>query len=309
MNRPPRKKKAAEPTPDRQEQAAAAPESAATSQDDRNIVSIDQAFQEADVEDKVWLFWERNKGTLIGGSLLAIIAVLGVEGYRYSQRQAEINLQKDYQQAVTETELASFGNAHAAKPLGAFALLEAADDKYEVGDFSEAASLYGQSAVNLIGTPFYGRALLGEAMALIKSGQADTGASKLSQLADDSGALDATRAEAAFNLSLLALAQGNYPEANQWVEKVHTLSADSLWDQRAQSLADNTPELEALRASQPSGESSINVEAAPKEDLPPSEVTSPVDSTAAAMPDTEAQPDAEQAITSIPETGDAEDAE
>lgn len=270
MNRPPKKNKATEsstnrnPRPVESDPLAPATQHGqpAPEQDDRNLVNIDQAFQEADVEDKVWLFWQRNKAVLIGGSILALIGVLAVQGYSFYQGQAEVALQNDYLEANKENTLETFGQANANKPLGAFALLESADKLYLNKEYSKAADLYGQAASGLTGTPFSGRAQLGEGIALIKDGKSEAGAAKLKLLTSDTSTLDSLRGEAAFNLALLALENGQVAEAKSMLDIIDTLPADSVWPQRAQALINNTPELDDLTAEQTSGESSIQVSAA-----------------------------------------------
>ena len=38
------------------------------SDDDRNLVVVDEDFANADAEDRLWLFWERNKNLIVNPS-------------------------------------------------------------------------------------------------------------------------------------------------------------------------------------------------------------------------------------------------
>lgn len=214
------------------------------SQDDRNIVGVDDAFKEADVEDKVWLFWERNKNTLIFAAVAAMVAAVAVQVWRIYQERAFVSMQQQYQVAVQDpAELLAFGNSQAARPLGAFALLQTADARYRDGEYAQAAELYAKAVPGLGGLPFADRAQLGRGMSLIKADDRAAGSAILNELAHRTTVLDAVRAEAAFDLALLAMADKQYDEAKRWLAQIDALADAPGWAQQANMLRENSPEL------------------------------------------------------------------
>jgi hypothetical protein len=59
--------------------------------DDRNLVVVDDDFVNADAEDRLWLFWERNKTIIvrsITSIVVGVIAFLAFYFWKESQKQA-----------------------------------------------------------------------------------------------------------------------------------------------------------------------------------------------------------------------------
>ncbi|WOO41688.1 tetratricopeptide repeat protein [Rubellicoccus peritrichatus] len=247
MNRPPKKKKQHEGDLSRdprfdQKDLEEAPDLA--KQDDRNLVGVDEAFKDADVEDKVWLFWQKNGKSMIAGGVVALIAVLAVQGYRVYENKALEAMKAEYQAAEgEEATLLSFGEANASATLGAFALLESADAKYVEENYAEAGKLYAQASTGLSGTAFGARAELGQAMASIKSGDTAAGSSELTRIAGDATLIGSIRGEAAFNLVLLALQNNDFEVAKQRLVELESIEDAPIWAQQAKMMRENVPEL------------------------------------------------------------------
>lgn len=247
MNRPPKKKKhhkddlSRDPRFD-QKDLEEAPDLA--HQDDRNLVDVNDAFKDADVEDKVWLFWQKNGKALVAGGVVALIAVIAVQLYELYEEKALADMQISYQAAeADEASLLTFGEANASASLGAFALLEVADAKYAERDFAEAGKLYAQAATGLAGTPFGARAELGQAMTAIKAGDTATGTAELTRIGADASLIGTIRGEAIFNLALIALQDSDYTTAKQRLTELESLEGAPIWNQQAKMLRDNVPEL------------------------------------------------------------------
>ncbi|WP_309384529.1 tetratricopeptide repeat protein [Cerasicoccus frondis] len=244
MNRPPKKNKqrqdglVEDPRFSREELERAAPQDHANAKgDDRNIVEIDDAFAEADLEDRAWLYWQNNKGTIIAAIVIAILGVVGVNTWKMMQANQVTSLQEEYSQAVGDAEkLQAFGAANGEAKLGGIALLKAADDKYAAGDYDSAIGLYQQSLTPLKETIIVGRARLGVGMSQIKAGQADAGKNTLSAIIESSNILAAIRAEAALEVAQLELAAGNRDAAQKLLQKVSDMENVTYWKSMAQSL-------------------------------------------------------------------------
>jgi len=264
MNRPPKKKKIHQDDLSRDprfnpDDLKNAPDLA--QQDDRNLVGVDDAFRDADVEDKVWLFWQKHGKAIIFGGGLALVFVLGFQGYQLYQENQISQMQADYLAVAMGAPevLQSFGLSHSGQPLGAFALLRAADDRYIAGDYTEAATLYEEAIPGLTGTAFGGRAELGAAMSLIKGGQSEAGQAALERISADGSLLGAIRGEATFNLALLMLAAKDYEAANRYLNVLSTISQAEIWAQRGSLLREGVPELTRLQPD----ESEPGIEATP----------------------------------------------
>ncbi len=59
--------------------------------DDRNLVVVDEDFVNADAEDRLWLFWERNKGVIVKATTAVVVGILGYLAFFFwneSRREA-----------------------------------------------------------------------------------------------------------------------------------------------------------------------------------------------------------------------------
>jgi len=245
MNRPPKKKKQSkdglveDPRFSREEleHAESAKSAPPADGDDRNLVEIDDAFAEADLEDRMWLYWQQNKVGIIAAIVIAILGVVGVNTWKMMQADQKLAMQADYNAAIGDTEqLRSFGEANRSTLLGGLALLEAADDQYAAGEYTAAAELYSQSLEPLQESVVVYRARLGLAVSQIKSGQLDLGKNTLQSLLDASSALASIRAEAAVELAQIELANGNRDAAKALLQRVEDLPYAEYWKARAKSL-------------------------------------------------------------------------
>lgn len=243
MNRPPKKKKTQQdglvedPRFSREELENAAPQQLKAEGDDRNIVEIDDAFAEADLEDRAWLYWQNNKGTIIAAIVIAILGVVGVNTWKLMQENQTAALQEEYSQSLGDAEkLQSFGAANSDTTLGGIALLKTADDKYAAGDYQAAIGFYQQSLTPLKDTIIVGRASLGQGMAQIKAGQIDAGKVTLTKLIESTSVLTAIRAEAALEVAQLELAAGNRDAAKALLERVTQMEDVTFWKSMAEGL-------------------------------------------------------------------------
>ena len=209
--------------------------------DDRNLVHVDDAFKEADLEDQVWLFWNKNKHFLIGLFVLVLLGFGGIEGYKLYREGAIASMQKNYSAAETTDEKIAFGENNLSMPLGGFALLEAADTTYEGGDYAKAASLYQQASQGLEGSYLYGRALIGEAMSKVMAGQTEAGKSLLKSISVNGDLLEAIRAQAIYNLGIIALSEDNTEEASRYLQQVTQLTPDGPWGNLASAQLTEIP--------------------------------------------------------------------
>lgn len=210
--------------------------------DDRNLVEIDEAFKEAEFEDKVWLFWERNKTIIITGIIAAILATVAVQGVRIYQENRLAAIQTDFMAATTNEERIEFATANSGHPLAGIALLEAADDLYANDSFSEAAPLYADAATSFAQTPeLKARALLGQGVALARGGDRSQAVTILNSLARDTTAADALRAEAAYHAAIISLEEGQTEQARETLQSILPLRYAGIWRDQAERTLKRIP--------------------------------------------------------------------
>ena len=225
--------------------------------DERNTVLVDDDdFSNAELEDKVWLYWNRNKASIIFTVVAMFGIVLGTQYYRYATEQSRIERQNAYLEADTPEEKAAFGAEHSSHALGGLALLEAADAEFTEGEYAAAAETYAKAAEALDGQILDGRARLGVAMSQILSGEKEAGMAQLETLSGSSEAPAAIRAESAFHLAVLYIEESQYEQALDLLQSIEAQG----WQNRAQNLIAEVPELADLRQERAS-ETTVTAEA------------------------------------------------
>jgi hypothetical protein len=196
--------------------------------DDRNLVKVDESYAGGDFEDRLWLFWRRQKNNIIILIGLACLGVIGWQGWKLYQQHLVDQLQAEYQKADGGPGLLAFAQAHPDITLGKLAQLEAADAFYKDGKFADAAKAY-TDAIALWGTETYGqRARVGLAMSLLQNNDASGAHQQLESLAKDTQAVAYYRAEAAFDLAILDAKAGDQKDVLQWIEQIKSLK-DQSW--------------------------------------------------------------------------------
>ncbi len=219
--------------------------------DDRNLVVVDDDFKNADAEDRLWLFWERNKTALVRGTTAVVLAVLGLLLYEFvwkaGRREA---LHQDYNACLDEPARRAFAAKHAGEPLAAVALAEVADELKASAKFAEAAKAFDEAArlAGLAGeTPVVkalgARARLEAALARVDGGDA-TGEAALAALANDEAVAETWRGYAMLTLANLAVAKGDLTAATKWLNQMDKrLRKDHVWREYKDSLIRSEPGL------------------------------------------------------------------
>jgi hypothetical protein len=238
----------------------ATPPSPTPAGDDRNLVAVD-ATTAVSFEDKLRVFWTKNRNVVTGVCVGIALAIVAKGGWDYLGRQKETSVGKAYADATTPEQLKSFAASHPDHELGGVARIRLADDAYKAGKFADAVTGYDQAIAALKEGPLVARARIGRALARLQSGQAAEASKALKELAEDAQQFKAVRAEAAYHLTSLAVEAKNADEAQKLVDQLMQLDASSPWTQRAMSLRASLPATPAPAAA-----------AAAKKDEPPSGV-------------------------------------
>ncbi len=218
----------------------ATPPSPPSAGDDRNLVAVD-ATTAVTFEDKLRVFWEKNRNAVTGLCVGIALAIVAKGAWDYLVRQKEASVGKDYAAATTPEQLKTFATAHPDHPLGGVARIRLADDAYKAGKFAEALAGYDQAITALKEGPLVARARIGRALAQLHTGQTAEAGKELKAIADDARQFKAVRAEAAYHLTSLAVDAKNAEEAQKLVDQLMQLDVSSPWTQRAMSLRASLP--------------------------------------------------------------------
>ncbi|MBO6101956.1 MAG: hypothetical protein J6P03_01740 [Opitutales bacterium] len=203
------------------------------SADERKTVILDSDLEGLEFEDKVWLYWKRNKSFIYLCVAVLFASIIISNGWRmYSKYRAE-TLAKNYAAADTFEKRAEFAKANAGTSAAGSALILNADKLFSEAKYAEAASLYAASAKDLKNTVLSGRAQVGEAISLLKAGD-QKGKSLLEGVAANQS-LQPYSSEAAYHLGVLAYSLGKSGEAKKYFEQIVSAKDSGPWA----SLADN----------------------------------------------------------------------
>jgi hypothetical protein len=219
---------------------SATPSTPSPAGDDRNLVPVD-ATTALTFEDKVQLFWQKNRKLVLGFCVVVLLAILAKGGWDYLARQKSLEIEKTYAASSTSEQLKAFAAAHPDHVLGGIAQLRIADEAYEAGKSADAVAVYDKAIATLKTGPLAARAKLGRALAKAQSGKASEATAELKQIADDKAQFKALRAEAAYHLTSVAVEAGDATEAQKMVDLLNQIDPMGAWAQRAIMLRSTLP--------------------------------------------------------------------
>jgi predicted negative regulator of RcsB-dependent stress response len=214
-----------------------------------------KSWFELPTEEQLQDFWVKNRNAIYIVGAVAILAIVGRGVYDELAARREAGIEATFSAATTPAKLQAFVRENSRHPLAGAAYLQLADEAYAGARFAEAQGFYQKVVEVLPGTPFAGRATLGQAVCLLQSGKPAEGIAMLQQLAGDANQLQAVRSEAAFHLASLAFAGGKYDDVTKFTDLIMQIDANGVWAQRALLLRMRTPvSATAAPAQQPKGE-------------------------------------------------------
>ncbi|MFZ9344929.1 MAG: hypothetical protein ACO268_07215 [Opitutales bacterium] len=218
--------------------------------DDRNLVVVDEDFQNADAEDRLWLFWERNKTLIVRGSALVILGILAAIGHHFWQEAQREEVGAEYAACQDEAARRAFAARHPGDPLAAVALAEVGDDLKRAGKLAEAAKAYDEAAAaaGKAGDSPVVRSLALRARlyaGLTRSELGEKGAeAAVAAIADEPSAPETVRGFAMLSLANLAIARGDSAEAAKWLNAMDKrLRPGSVWQSDKAFLVRSEPSL------------------------------------------------------------------
>jgi hypothetical protein len=215
--------------------AATPPSQSNPAGDDRNLVPVNETTA-VTFEDKAHVFWKNNRGAVFGVIAVVLLAIAGYFGWEYRKEQQDEKVKAAYAAATTPEQKKAFAAAHVGHPLEGIAYLSIADDAYKAGKSADAAANYDKAISVMKKGPLVARAQLGRALSKVQAGKSAEAATELKQIADDKTQAKIVRAEAAYNLTSLAVEAGNATDAQKYVDQLVQIDAGSEWTRRAMGL-------------------------------------------------------------------------
>jgi len=192
------------------------------------------ATYEPAFETAVHAFWAKNRQGILLVIIVALLAIVGREGWQYYSAGHEQAVQAEYAKIADQpAKLEAFASANSSHALAGVAWLRLADEKFAAGDFKTAATDYQKAAGSLQNGALLGRAKLGAAMSQLSSGDQAGGQAALKAVSSDTALDKGARAEAAYQLASLAADAGKTEEVKKLAEEVSKIDATSIWAQRA----------------------------------------------------------------------------
>lgn len=221
-----------------------------TAGDDRNLVLVDDDFQDADFEDKVWLFWRRHGRKTIAVVALIFFSALSVIIYTQGQKIHVESLQNEYALLTTVEERRAFALENSSDPMAGTIFYQLGNELFRKGKFEAAANEYQAAAAvyEKLQKPDFAlprdRARFSKAVALERAGQKEVSQNLLKTLAGTLEADETVRGQAMYNLAVSALSAGDLETARNWLNEMdRALSAQNMWHAEKANLLRLEPKL------------------------------------------------------------------
>lgn len=206
-----------------------------------NVVPVDAAAPSLTWEEQIQLAWAKHRGRILLACAIVLVAIVGVGLAKQYAAARERSIGEAFGAADTPEKLRTFAGENAAHPLAGAAWLKLGDQAYEAGRFSEAAGHYEKAVPLVSSLPFGGRAVLAQAMSQLAAGEKSKGEQSLRAIVADAKQDKAIRAEAGFNLAILAKEAGRIDEARKLLGEIEAGGAGGFWAQQALIMKLNLP--------------------------------------------------------------------
>lgn len=208
-----------------------------------NVELVNEAFEEASMEDKVWLFWRQYNRHILLAIALIFLGFIGFQGIGfYKERQIE-KLQEDYQEAIDEGNALTFAQNNPKEPLAGTVFIQEADKLIEDKNYSEAIQFYQKALASLKNTPLADRCRLSIAITHFFNGDRNAAKQNLESLMNRHESMGTIRAEAAYQLALITLEDEDYNATKTYLDLVSRIPNAGIWGQKGSVLLDSTPGL------------------------------------------------------------------
>ena len=197
--------------------------------------TLDAVIKETlDMEERLLSFWQKYQKFIIVG-LAAIVAIplfrLGIESFSEWQTR---NLQENYRQAVLDKKLDDFAMNNVKEPLAGTYFLQQGDEQYEAKNYPAAREKYQLAAKSYNYTEMSFRPQLGIAMCDLMEHKIAEAKPIFEKLMKDSKGYATVRAQAAYQLGLIALQEKDKAKAEKYFNFILDQKTPTIWTQKVQ---------------------------------------------------------------------------
>ncbi|MDR2806551.1 MAG: hypothetical protein LBB11_00105 [Puniceicoccales bacterium] len=198
--------------------------------------TLNDAFQSADLDDKLWMFYSKHARALMSIAVLALvlsgIAIAIVIGYHVSEKR----MKSAYLEAIHGGNREDFARKYCSTPLGGTVFLELADAAYQRKEYQQAADHYQRAAAGLGKNIFGGRAAIGEGTALLHLGLTSEGEALLSKVAEEQAYPLLIRGHGLWLLGSSIYERGDQNRAKAVLHKLANSNFPDCWKDKAKIL-------------------------------------------------------------------------
>ena len=199
-----------------------------------------EAFGEASMEDKVWMYWKKYNRHVLLGIVLIFLVFIGVQGVdMYQARQVE-KMQEDYEEALNEGNAMEFAKRYRKEPLAGTVFMEEGDKLVSEGKYIDGIAEYEKGMASLGKTVLGDRGRLSIAVATFMKGDHDAGKGLLEGLVKKPEVIGSIRAEAAYQLVLISLEGEDYSGAKKYLDELERIPNAGIWGQKGSVLREST---------------------------------------------------------------------
>lgn len=214
--------------------------------DDRNLVLIDKDFEEADFEDKVWLFWKRHGKKIVAlGVGIFVLCFAGIIWTQSKQIYVE-GLQADYAALQDDAARLEFAKSHMSDAMAGTIFMTQAAQQVERKDFAGAAVNYELAAQVFEKGEVIARdrAKFAAAECFYKAGDVEKADAILKALAGTLETDETIRGQAMWTLALVAYNKGDIEATKaQFAEMDRALSQTNIYREQMRMLKESDAQL------------------------------------------------------------------
>jgi len=192
---------------------------------------------DADLEERFNDFWKKNGTGIFGGIAIGAVVVVGIQLFQYLDVKKEEGIREAFAATESVASKLEFADEYPEHALAGLAHLQVADEQYASESFVDAAESYAAAARDFEDPTIISRALMGQGMSLLQSGNVASGQSVLEAVALDNSALKQTRGEAAFHLAISNWESGDLEGAQKAIDIILELDTP-FWAYRANLLSE-----------------------------------------------------------------------
>jgi len=204
--------------------------------DERNLAATRELDAALPPEERIKLWWEKNRGMLVFGAALILLVAIAYQGLRLYRQSYEAKVQDAWTAIESMEDRKSFAEAHEGHPLAGLAYLQLAEDAYLNADYPTAENYFRKAEEALAEPVFKGKARIGFAVSAAREGDRETAIQALESLATDPEGLHSIRSEAAYHRAILALEEEDSDVLDQYFDLLTTLRYSQGWISRLQEI-------------------------------------------------------------------------